>query len=102
MRALYTLVKDIQFVIYICSELNIPLLLPATIMEVSSAVVTISNEENTYLKKCKYFVLVINYVREQLELGLIQLVKIKGELNNADLHTKKQGISRLQRKPTTS
>ena len=89
MRALYTLVKDIQFVIYICSELNIPLLLPATIMEVSSAVVTISNEENTYLKKCKYFVLVINYVREQLELGLIQLVKIKGELNSADLHTKK-------------
>jgi hypothetical protein len=29
MRALYTLVKDILFIIYICSELNIPLLLPA-------------------------------------------------------------------------
>jgi hypothetical protein len=30
-----------------------------------------------------------NYVREQLELGLIQVIKIKSELNNADLHTKK-------------
>ena len=31
--------------------------------------------------------MVVNYVREQL--GLIQVLKIKGELNNADLHTKK-------------
>jgi hypothetical protein len=44
--------------------------------------------------------MVANYVREQLELGLIQVLKIKGELNNADLRNK--WISRLQRKPTTS
>jgi len=89
MRALYTLVKDILFIIYICSELDIPLSLPAVIMEDNSAVVTISNEESAYLKKCKHFIMVVNYVREQLELGLIQVFKIKGELNNADLHTKK-------------
>ena len=89
MRALYTLVKDILFIIYICSEVNISLLLPAVIMEDNSAVVTISNEESAYLKKCKHFIMVVNYVREQLELGLIQVIKIKGELNNADLHTKK-------------
>ena len=89
MRALYTLVKDILFIIYICSELDIPMLLPAVIMEDNSAVVTISNEESAYLKKCKHFIMVVNYVREQLELGLIQVLKIKGELNNADLHTKK-------------
>jgi hypothetical protein len=89
MRALYTLVKNILFIIYICSEVNISLLLPAVIMEVNSAVVTISNEESAYLKKCKHFIMVMNYVREQLELGLIQVRKIKGELNNADLHSKK-------------
>ena len=60
------------------------------IMEDNSAVVIISNEESAYLKKCKHFIMVVNYVRdEQLELGLIQVLKIKGELNNADLHTKK-------------
>ncbi len=89
MRALYTLVKDILFIIYICSEVNISLLLPAVIMEDNSAAVTISNEESAYLKKCKHFIMVVNYVREQLELGLIQVLKIKGELNNANLHTKK-------------
>ena len=62
MRALYTLVKDILFVImYICSELNIPLLLPAVIMEDNSAVVIVSNEESAYLKKCKHFIMVVNY-----------------------------------------
>ena len=63
MRALYTLVKDILFIIYICSELNIPLLLPAVIMEDNSAVFTFSNEESAYLKKCKHFILVVKYVR---------------------------------------
>jgi hypothetical protein len=91
MSALYTLVKDILFVIYICSELNIPLLLPAVIVEDNSTVVTISNEENADLKKCKHFIMVVRYMREQLELGLLQVVlKIKGELNNADLHAHKE------------
>ncbi len=59
-------------------------------MEDNSAVITVSNEESAYLKKCKHFIMMVaNYVREQLELGLIQVIKIKGELNNADLHTKK-------------
>jgi hypothetical protein len=43
--------------------------------------------------------MVVNYVREQLELGLIQVLKIKGELNNADLHTKRL---RLLSRPITS
>jgi hypothetical protein len=83
MRALYTLVKDILFIVYICSEVNIPLLLLVVIMEDNLAVVTISNEESPYLKKCKHFIMAVNYVREQLELGLIQVLKIKDELNNA-------------------
>ena len=59
-------------------------------MEDNSAVFTVLNEGSAYLKKCKYFIMVVNYVREQLlELGLIQVLKIKGELNNADLRTKK-------------
>ena len=31
----------------------------------------------------------MNYVCKQLELGIIQVLKIKGELNNADTYTKK-------------
>jgi hypothetical protein len=58
-------------------------------MEDNSTVFTVSNKESAYLKKCKHFIMMVNYVREQLELGLIQVLKNKGKLNNVDLHTKK-------------
>ena len=50
-----------------------------------------ATEEASYLKKCKHFIMVINYVREQVEAGLISISinKVKGSLNNADILTKK-------------
>jgi len=89
MRAIYTLVKDLLFIIYICHELRVELQLPALIFEDNSAVVTVTTEENAYAKKCKHFLMVINYVREQINLGLIKIDKIAGTKNNADLLTKK-------------
>ena len=62
------------------SSTYLPLLLPAVIMEDNSTVVTISNEESAYLKECKHLIMVVNYLREQLEFGLIQVLKIKDEL----------------------
>ena len=89
MRAVFTLVKDLMFLIYLCYELGVELELPALIFEDNSAVVTVTTEENAYAKKCKHFLMVINYVREQINLGLIKIHKIKGDKNNADLLTKK-------------
>jgi hypothetical protein len=57
-------------------------------MEDKSAVVTLANTENSYAKKCKYFFMVLNYIKEQISLGQIEACKIYGKLNNADLHTK--------------
>ena len=89
MRAVFTLVKDLLFLMYLCHELRVELHLPALIFEDNSAVVTVTTEENAYAKKCKHFLMVINYVREQINLGLIKIQKIAGEKNNADLLTKK-------------
>ena len=89
MRACYTLVKDILFLFYICDEINVTLKLPAIIMEDNSAVITISNDETGYLKKCKHFLMLINYVKEQVNLGLIALHKVNGKINNSDTLTKK-------------
>ena len=89
MRAVFTLVKDLMFLIYLCHELEVELELPALIFEDNSAVVTVTTEENAYAKKCKHFLMVINYVREQINLGLIKIQKIEGDKNNADLLTKK-------------
>ena len=89
MRAIYTLVKVLLFLIYMCHELRVELHLPAIILEDNSAVVTVTSEENAYAKKCKHFLMVINYIREQINLGLIKIEKIAGTKNNADLLTKK-------------
>ncbi len=87
-RAIFTLAKELNFLIAICQELHIPLELPAIIMEDNSAVVTMANNDSGYAKKCKHFLMVLNYVKEQISLGQIEARKIFGKLNNADLHTK--------------
>eukprot|EP01036_Dinobryon_divergens_P062035 gene62035-biopygen40274 len=65
-------------------------------MEDNSAVVTMANNDSGYAKKCKHFLMVLNYVKEQISLGQIEARKIFGKLNNADLHTKPLRSSSFQ------
>ena len=87
-RAIFTLAKELNFLIALCQELRIPLELPAIIMEDNSAVVTMANNDSGYTKKCKHFLMVLNYIKEQIALGQIEARKIYGKLNTADMHTK--------------
>jgi hypothetical protein len=57
-------------------------------MEDNSAVVTMANNDSGYTKKCKHFLMVLNYIKEQIALGQIEARKIYGKLNTADMHTK--------------
>jgi hypothetical protein len=57
-------------------------------MEDNSAVVTMANSNSGYTKKCKHFLMVLNYIKEQIALGQIEARKIYGKLNTADMHTK--------------
>ena len=52
------------------------------------AVVTMANNDSGYTKKCKHFLVVLNYIKEQIFLGQIEARKIYGKLNTADMHTK--------------
>ena len=45
MRAIYTLVKDIIFILSISNELQLDLQMPAIIMEDNSAVVTVTTDD---------------------------------------------------------
>jgi hypothetical protein len=87
-RAIFTLAKELNFIIALCQELLIPLELPAIIMEDNSAVVTMAHSDSGYTKKCKHFLMVLNYIKEQIALGQIEARKIYGKLNTADMHTK--------------
>jgi hypothetical protein len=84
MRAIFTLVKNLLFLLFISTDLQLPIQLPAIIMEDNSAVITITTDD----KKCKHFLMVINYIREQVDMGLVEIQKITGEDNMADLHIK--------------
>jgi hypothetical protein len=88
MRAIFTLVKDIMYIIILCNEIKVRLHLPAVIMEDNSAVVTVTTDDSAFAKKCKHFLMLINYVREQVELGIVSIEKINGKINRADIHTK--------------
>ena len=43
---------------------------------------------DAYTKKCKHFLMVLNYIKEQIAPGQIEARKIYGKLNYADMHTK--------------
>ena len=89
MRAIYTLVKDILYVIQLCKDTGTNIKLPVIVLEDNSAVITMATEEASYLKRCKHFIMVINYVKEQVEAGMVSINKVKGTENNADILTKK-------------
>ena len=65
-RAIFTLAKELNFLIALCQELHKPLELPAIIMEDNSAVVTMANSDTGYTKKCKHFLMVLNCIKEQI------------------------------------
>ena len=57
-------------------------------MEDNSTVVTMTNSDSVYTKICKHFLMVLNYIKEQIALGQIEARKIYRKLNTADMHAK--------------
>ena len=47
-----------------------------------------ANSDSGHTKKCKHFLMELNYIKEQIALGQIEARKIYGKLNTADMHTK--------------
>jgi hypothetical protein len=88
MRAVFTLIKDIIFVIALCDEIGHPIELPAIIFEDNAAVIDMAMDEATKLRKCKHFLMLINYVKEQVAMGLVELHHIDTTLNPSDLLSK--------------
>ena len=89
MQAVHTLVKDILYILQLLEDMGEEVNLPVVIMEDNSAVIQTSTGEAAHLKRCKHFLMIINYVREQVERGYIELRKIKGEDNTSDILTKR-------------
>jgi histone deacetylase 1/2 len=88
MRALYTCVIDIIFVLHLCDELQRPVHKPAIIMEDNQPVIDLTEEFSVRSKRCKHFLMLVHYIKEQVSAGLISITKVPTHENIADILTK--------------
>ena len=87
-RALYVLIQDVVYVHHLCEELRRPLLLPAVVLEDNQPLIDLSAEFSGKSKRCKHFLMLVHYIREKVEEGLIRIAKIPSKDNWADIYTK--------------
>jgi histone deacetylase 1/2 len=88
MRALFTCVIDIIFVLHLCDELQRPVHKPAIIMEDNQPVIDLTEDFSARSKRCKHFLMLVHYIKEQVSSGLIIIKKVPTHENIADILTK--------------
>jgi hypothetical protein len=88
MRALYTCVLDIIVVINLCAELHRPLTLPCIVMEDNSPVIILATDFSANNKRSKHFAMLTDYIKEQVNNGIIALSKVATTSNYADVLSK--------------
>ena len=88
-RALYALTTDLIFIIHLLEELNIPIHLPCIVFEDNQPLIDILNDPCISPPgKSKHFLMLVDFIREFIEAGLLALNKIDSEHNLSDLLTK--------------
>ena len=87
-RALYTLVLDIIYVVNLCAEIGRPVDLPAIVFEDNQPVIDLSKTLHGKINRSKHFLMLVHFIREQVTEGLLELRKIATSENTADILTK--------------
>ena len=72
MRALYSLIVDLTYVVFLCMELRRPIKLPCVVLEDNQPVIDVTSELAGRVKRCKHFLMLVNFVKEQVQSGLIK------------------------------
>jgi hypothetical protein len=73
------------FLVQIFADIGEEIGLPVIIMEDNAAVVTLATEESGQLKRSKHFAMITNYVKDCIGKGIIEIRKIAGDDNIADI-----------------
>ena len=87
-KALYQLVVDLIFIVNLCDEIHRPIELPALIFEDNNPTVQLSISFSSRIKRSKHFLMLINFIRNNVTLGLIEVKKFATADNIADVLTK--------------
>ena len=88
-KALYQLATDLIYVINLCDEIKRPIELPAVVFEDNNPTVQVSSSISSRIKRSKHFLMLINFIRHQVTLGLIEVRKVATSDNVADVLTLK-------------
>ncbi len=86
-RAIFTVAKELNFLIALCQELQNTLWSPAIIMEDNSAVVTMTNNDSGYTLKCTFW-WSLTTSKSRSASAKSRRGRSIGKLNNEDMHAK--------------
>lgn len=87
-RALYELTLNIIYLTTLFDEIKRPVELPVTIFEDNQATVDLVSDSTTRITKSKHYLMLIHTIREQVKLRLIEVKKVAGDANIANVLTK--------------
>jgi hypothetical protein len=85
-RALYELTLNLIFLVNLFEEINRPISLPAIVFEDNQPAIDLVTN-NTSVRS-KHYIMLIGFIKEQVESGLIQLRKVPTQDNIANVLTK--------------
>ena len=87
-RALYDLTIQLIFIINLFKEIQRTLQLPVIVFEDNQPCIDLVTQETTRLGKSKHYLNIINFIKEQVQLGLLKLNKIDTKKNISNVLTK--------------
>ena len=83
-RALYQLTQEILHIHLLAIELQLSLCIPTIVFEDNEPLIHTTTNPVARTMRCKHFLMLINFIKEQVQNNIIQLNKIPSELNPAD------------------
>jgi hypothetical protein len=87
-RALYELTINLIYLTTLFDEIKRPIELPVTIFEDNQAAIDLVSDPMIRITKSKHYLMLIHTIREQVKLGLIEVKKVAGDANVANVLTK--------------
>ena len=87
-RAVYALIHTLINIYVILIELQLPIQLPIIVIEDNEALIYSTSNTTAKTKKCRHFIMLVNFIKELVQHGLIKFYKVPTEHNTADFLAK--------------
>ena len=84
-KALYQFAVDLIFIINLCDEIERSINLPVVIFDDNNPNVQLSGSLSSRVKRSTHFLMLVNFIRQYVSLGLIEVQKVAPEDKIADV-----------------